>query len=64
VVSDINRLCIKKAKQLVREGGRNLSEAPQSVGFPSLHYFSKIFKPYEQKSPTEYFATIKSKLEI
>ncbi|MBQ7381170.1 MAG: helix-turn-helix transcriptional regulator [Clostridia bacterium] len=60
----INRLRIKKAKKLMREGNMNLSELAARVGFSSIHYFSKVFKFYEQKSPTEYFATIKSKLEI
>lgn len=60
----INRLRIKKAKKLMREGNLNLSELAARVGFSSIHYFSKVFKVYEQKSPTEYFATIKSKLEI
>jgi YesN/AraC family two-component response regulator len=64
VISYINRLRIKKAKRLMREGKLNLSELAGSVGFSSLHYFSKVFKQYEQKSPTEYFATIKSKLEM
>ncbi len=64
LVHYINRLRIKKAKKLMREGNMNLSELASRVGFSSIHYFSKVFKFYEQKSPTEYFATIKSKLEI
>jgi YesN/AraC family two-component response regulator len=64
LVHYINRLRIKKAKRLMREGRMNLSELAPEVGFSSIHYFSKVFKFYENKSPSEYFDSIKAKLEI
>ncbi len=64
LVHYINKLRIRKAKRLMREGGMNISEISGKVGFSSIHYFSKVFKLYENKSPTEYINTIKSKLEI
>lgn len=64
LISYINKLRIKKAKKLMREGELNLTQLSASVGFSSIHYFSKTFKAYENKSPTEYMKTIKSKLEI
>lgn len=64
VVTYINKLRIKNAKKLMREGEYNLTQLSSMVGFSSIHYFSKIFKSYEKISPTEYLNTIKSKLDI
>ena len=64
VINYINRQRIKKAKKLIREGEMNLTQVSMASGFSSIHYFSKTFKAFEKKSPTEYLSTIKSKLEI
>lgn len=64
VVNYINRQRIKKAKKLMREGEMNLTQVAQASGFSSIHYFSKTFKTFEKKSPSEYLSTIKSKLEM
>lgn len=64
MVGYINRLRIKKAKKLMREGDYNLTELSSLLGFSSIHYFSKLFKVYENKSPSEYIDTIKSKLDL
>ena len=64
IVGYINRKRIREAKGLFRDGGYNLTEISELVGFSSLHYFSRIFKKYEGISPTEYFNTIKSKLDL
>ena len=62
MVSYINKLRIKKAKKLMRSGSNNLTEISVAVGFSSVHYFSRIFKQYEGKSPANYIKTIKSRL--
>ncbi len=64
VISYINKLKIKEAKKLMRSGSYNLTEISFMVGFSSVHYFSKIFKQYENQSPTSYIKTIKSRLMI
>ena len=64
IISYINRLRIKEAKKLMRSGSHNLTEIASIVGFSSVHYFSRIFKQYESKSPTAYIKTIKSRLMI
>ncbi len=64
VINYINKLRIKNAKRLMREGELNLTQLSARVGFSSIHYFSKIFKSYENKSPTEYLNTIKSRLDV
>lgn len=60
----INKLRIKEAKKLMREGNLNLTQISARVGFASIHYFNKTFKALEQKSPSEYIKTIKSKLDM
>lgn len=64
IINYINRQRIKKAKKLMREGEMNLTQVAQASGFSSIHYFSKTFKTFEKKSPSEYLSTIKSKLEM
>lgn len=64
VVEYINSLRIKEAKKLLRGGNHNLTEIAELVGFSSVHYFSRIFKQYENKSPSSYIKTIKSRLML
>ena len=63
VIGYINRRRIKAAKKMLREGSMNITQIATQVGFDSIHYFSKTFKKYENKSPSEYINTIKSYLE-
>ncbi len=62
VINYINYRRIKEAKRLMREGSRNLTQISAAVGFSSVHYFSRSFKRYENKSPSEYIKTIKARL--
>ncbi len=64
VINYINKLKIKEAKKLLREGKYNLTQISTEVGFSSIHYFSRIFKQYENQSPSSYIKSIKSKLMI
>lgn len=64
IVSYINKLRIKEAKLLLRGGNFNITEIAEKVGFSSVHYFSRIFKQYENQSPTSYINTIKSRLML
>ena len=63
-INYINRLRIKQAKKLMREGELNLTQVAARVGFSSIHYFSKLFKAHEHKSPTQYIHTVKAKLNM
>ena len=49
---EISRL--NRAKQLLREGGRPISEVAESVGFEDTSYFSRFFKKPEGCSPRAY----------
>ncbi|GFZ31942.1 hypothetical protein CSC2_24680 [Clostridium zeae] len=50
----INILRIKKAKELLRDNSISIKEVCFSVGYNDPNYFSKVFKKYEGRSPTEY----------
>ncbi len=64
LVNYLNSLKIKEAKKLMREENMNLTQIAEHLGFSSLHYFSRVFKKYEDKSPSEYIETIKARLSL
>ncbi len=64
IIGYINKLRIKKAKSLMREGDLNLTQLSAATGFSSIHYFSKTFKAIDGHSPSQYIKLIKSKLDI
>ena len=64
IINYINKLRINKAKKLIRDGNLSITDLSLSVGFSSIHYFSKIFKSIEKQPPSEYIKTIKSKLDM
>ena len=64
IINHINKLKIREAKKMLREGKYNLTQISSAVGFSSIHYFSRTFKQYENKSPSAYIKSIKSKLMI
>ena len=47
-------LRVEKAKQLICEKERNVSEISETLGFASPHYFSRQFKKSTGMSPSEY----------
>lgn len=51
---------IVKAKKLLREQKLNITEIALSLGFSSVHYFSRCFKKNCMLSPTQYINSIKS----
>ncbi len=58
VINYINKLRIENAKKALREGNTSLTQLSANLGFSSIHYFSKLFKSFENKSPSEYIASI------
>lgn len=64
VIDYVNRKRIQLAKIKLREGNENITQIAAELGFNSVHYFSRLFKKYENLSPSEYIASIKSKLGI
>lgn len=49
----IRQIRLKKALQLLSEGKLNISEIAYSVGFSSQSYFTRSFKEYYGKSPSD-----------
>lgn len=56
-------LKIEEAKKMIREGEHNFTEISQSLGFESVHYFSRCFKGCANMTPSEYSISVKSKAE-
>ena len=52
---------IEKAKELIRDGQMNFTEIAESLGFNSLHYFSRLFKKTSGLSPSEFKDNTKTK---
>jgi AraC-like DNA-binding protein len=50
----LNRLRIEKAKQMLLDPRKNISEIGFEVGFTEARYFSKVFKDYVELTPSEY----------
>lgn len=59
IITHINKLRIKKATTLMKEGHLNITQISSLVGYSSIHYFSRIFKTIEGCSPNEYLKSIK-----
>jgi DNA-binding response OmpR family regulator/two-component sensor histidine kinase len=49
----INTYRLKKSIELLRQGNLNISEVAYATGFNDPKYFSRIFKKYYHKSPSE-----------
>lgn len=62
IIDYVNKLKLRMAKIKMREGRENFTQISESLGFSSVHYFSKIFKQHEKLTPSQYVKTIKSKL--
>lgn len=59
VIDCFNHRKLLKAKQLIREGTMSMTEIAKTLGFTSIHYFSKLFKLKIGQSPSEYRQSIK-----
>ena len=54
----INELKLEKSRQMLNEGRSSVSEIALSLGFNSIHYFSRAFTQKYGMAPTEYSKTI------
>lgn len=50
----LRRLRLERAKTLIREGGRSMTDISYAVGFNDPHYFSKIFKKEFGITPSDF----------
>ena len=47
-------LKITEAKRLIRESSLNFTQISESLGFSTIHYFSRLFKEKTGMTPTDY----------
>lgn len=59
IVDHITHIRMKKARELLLEGNRKLTEIAESVGYSDPGYFSKSFKKRFGMTPTEYEQLVK-----
>ncbi len=53
-VSYLNKLRINKAKHLLRNVDLNIAEVGYQVGYNDPNYFTRVFKEYENMTPSQY----------
>lgn len=52
-------LKIKKAKRLIREENQNISQISESLGYSSIHHFTRMFKKVTGLSPSAYKTSVR-----
>jgi AraC-like DNA-binding protein len=50
----VNKLRLNKSKELITYSNLNITQVSNTVGFQSVHYFSRYFKSKEKISPKEF----------
>ena len=58
IIRYYNRLKIKEARKLIREGNYNMTQISDMLQFDNPQYFSKCFKTVTNMTPSEYKASI------
>ncbi len=60
-ISYLIKLKIDEAKVMMTETSQNFSQISDSLGFTSVHYFSKLFKKKTGMTPSEYVKFVEKK---
>lgn len=55
-----SRMKVERAKQMIRENHYNFTQIADTLGFSSIHYFSRQFKQITGMTPSEYASSIKA----
>lgn len=58
VTDFFNNMKLEKAKEYIRENGKNFSQIADELGFSSIHYFSRLFKKKTGMTLTEYRTSV------
>lgn len=53
-VTYLNKLRITKAKKMLKETSLNIAEISYKVGYNDPNYFTRVFKEYEEVTPSKY----------
>lgn len=59
VIDYFSGMKIAAAKQMIRNGRLNFTQIADSLGYTSIHYFSRQFKKITGMTPSEYASSIK-----
>lgn len=60
VIEYFNKMKIDRAKEIIRTGGKSITQISNILSYSSPQYFSKQFKLFSGMSPKEYEKSIKS----
>lgn len=58
IIEYFSRMKIESAKQLIRDNHMNFTQISDSLGYTSIHYFSRQFKQLTGMTPSEYASSI------
>ncbi|NMA94975.1 MAG: AraC family transcriptional regulator [Clostridiales bacterium] len=64
IMQYFRHLKMTRAKDLIREERYNFSEISEILGFSSVNYFSQSFKKIVGMNPSQYAASVKSKINL
>lgn len=59
IIDYFSNMKIDEARQLIRDGHMNFTQIADSLGYTSIHYFSRQFKKITGMTPSEYASSIK-----
>lgn len=59
VMDYFGKLKIESAKQAIRQNTNNFTEISRTLGYTSIHYFSRHFKKVTGMTPSEYASSVK-----
>ena len=51
---------VEAAKQMIRDEQMNFTQISESLGYSSIHYFSRQFKKMTGMTPSEYASSIRA----
>ena len=63
VIEYFSQMKIEAAKQLIRNEQMNFTQIAETLGYSSIHYFSRQFRKLTGMSPSEYASSIKARSE-
>lgn len=58
------KMKVKAAKQLIRDNHLNFTQISETLGYSSIHYFSRHFKKITGMTPSEYASSIKVMADV
>ena len=53
-----------RARVLLRKGGLSIGQVAEAVGYPDIHYFSRLFKKMEGISPKKFSDSLAKSFDV